>query len=79
MSDDELASRLSETLCAANRRWRQNLPFGSALVVPAFPEALIDQVARGLVPVLRELVREAVADPEAAKWAAHLHHVAGGK
>lgn len=76
-ADQALASRLSETLSAANRRWRQGLPFGSAFICPPFPEALIDQVAAGLVPVLRELVVGAVAaqDPSDAAWSAHLAHV----
>lgn len=62
MTDVELTSRLSEALIAANRRWRKSFPFGSACVVPAFPDALIRQVVIGLVPLLRTLVREAVAE-----------------
>jgi hypothetical protein len=65
MTDDDLQSRLAETLIAANRRWRKSFPFGAACVIPAFPDALIQQVARGLAPLLRELVREAVADQQA--------------
>lgn len=53
MTDDAaLASRLSEVLCAAKRRARARF----------VSDALIDEIARGMAPVLRELVREAVAD-----------------
>lgn len=57
---DPLAARLSEVLEAAQRRWRKSQTGFGALVTPTFPAALIDQVAAGLAPVLRELVREAV-------------------
>jgi hypothetical protein len=59
MTDEQLQSRLAETLIAANRRWRKSFPFGAACVIPAFPDALIQQVAHGLAPLLRELVRDA--------------------
>ena len=57
---DPLALRLREVLEAAHRRYRHRQSGFGALVTPPIPAALIDQVAAGLAPVLRELVREAV-------------------
>jgi hypothetical protein len=57
---DPLAIRLREVLEAAHRRYRKGQTGFGALVTPPIPAALIDQVATGLAPVLRELVREAV-------------------
>ena len=57
---DPLALRLREVLEAAQRAYRKGQGGFGALVTPPIPAALIDQVAAGLAPVLRELVREAV-------------------
>lgn len=62
MTDQELTSRLQEVLEAAHRRWRKSQGGFGALVTPPIPAALIDQVATGLAPVLRELVREAITE-----------------
>lgn len=67
--DDPLVPRLREVLCAAHRRWRENIPTGTALLVPPVPSALLDQVAAGLAPVLREMVDHAVAARDAADLA----------
>lgn len=59
---DQLEARLQEVLVAAQRRYRTTRgPFGALTSIP-IPNALIDEVAAGLAPVLRELVREAVAE-----------------
>lgn len=60
MDDDDLVARIQTLLVAAQRRYRQQRGFG-ALVTPAIPDRMLDEVARGLAPVLRDLVREAVA------------------
>lgn len=57
---DPLESRLREVLAAAQARFRKQRGMG-VIVTPIIPNPLIDQVAAGLAPVLRELVREAVA------------------
>ena len=59
---DPLAVRLREVLEAAHRRYRKNQSGFGALVTPPLPAALIDQVAAGLAPVMRELVREAITE-----------------
>jgi len=59
MTDLDLVARLTEVLCAAQARWRKQRGMG-VIVTPIIPNPLIDQVAAGLAPVLRELVREAV-------------------
>lgn len=59
---DPLASRLSEVLEAAHRRYRRSQRGFGALVTMPIPAALLDEVAAGLAPVLRELAREAAAE-----------------
>lgn len=59
MTDLDLEARLREVLVAAQARWRKQRGMG-VIVTPPIPNPLIDQVAAGLAPVLRELVREAV-------------------
>jgi hypothetical protein len=76
--DDPLAARLREVLCAAHRRWREHIPMGTALLVPAIPTALLDQVAAGLAPVLREMVDHAVAARDAADLAVVAETATGG-
>jgi hypothetical protein len=61
MTDLELESRLREVLVAAQARWRKQRGMG-VIVTPIIPNPLIDEVAAGLAPVLRDLVREAVAE-----------------
>jgi hypothetical protein len=56
---DDLESRLREVLVAAQARFRKSRGM-SVVVTPIIPNPLIDQVAAGLAPVLRDLVREAV-------------------
>lgn len=58
---DPLVNRIEQVLVAAQRRYRQQRGFG-AIVTPIIPDRLIDEVAAGLAPVLRDLVREAVAE-----------------
>jgi hypothetical protein len=77
--DDPLAARLREVLCAAHRRWRENIPMGTALLVPPVPNALLDQVAVGLAPVLREMVDHAVAARDAADLATIARTGKGGQ
>ena len=60
MATDPLEARLAEVLCAAQARFRKSRGMG-VIVTPIVPNPLIDQVAAGLAPVLRDLVREAVA------------------
>lgn len=60
MTGPELESRLREVLVAAQARFRRQRGMG-VIVTPIIPNPLIDQVAAGLAPVLRDLVREAVA------------------
>jgi len=60
VTDLELETRLREVLCAAQARFRKSRGMG-VIVTPIVPNPLIDQVAAGLAPVLRDLVREAVA------------------
>ena len=57
---DPLEARLQEVLVAAQRRYRTARTWGALTSIP-IPNGLIDEVAHGLAPVLRELVREAVA------------------
>lgn len=57
--NDPLESRLREVLVAAQARFRKQCGMG-VIVTPIIPNPLIDQVAQGLAPVLRDLVREAV-------------------
>ena len=59
---DPLALRLREVLEAAHRRYRKGQTGFGAYVTPPIPAALIDQVAAGLAPVMRELVREAITE-----------------
>jgi hypothetical protein len=58
---DPLEARLQEVLVAAQHRWRTARSWGAMTTIP-IPNGLIDEVAAGLAPVLRELVREAVAE-----------------
>ena len=55
---DPLAHRLAEVLTAAQHRWRTGRGWG-AICTPPIPAGLLDEVAAGLAPVLRELAREA--------------------
>jgi hypothetical protein len=59
VNDLELTARLREVLVAAQTRFRKQRGMG-VIVTPIIPNPLIDQVAAGLAPVLRDLVREAV-------------------
>ena len=59
MTDSELAARLREVAVAGYERWRKQRSWG-AIVTPT-PHRLIDEIVAGLAPVLRDLVREAVA------------------
>lgn len=56
---DPLVARLTEVLVAAQARYRKQKGFG-AICTPPIPQPLIDQVATGLAPVIRELIHEAV-------------------
>lgn len=58
---DPLEARLQEVFVAAQRRYRTSRGVVGALTTIPIPHGLIDEVAAGLAPVLRELVREAVA------------------
>lgn len=58
---DPLEARLQEVLVAAQRRYRTARGVMGAMTKIPIPHGLIDEVAAGLAPVLRELVREAVA------------------
>lgn len=60
MNDDDLAARLCELLVAAHRRYRTRRGVMGALTTLPIPNGLIDEIAAGAAPVLRELVREAV-------------------
>jgi hypothetical protein len=60
MTDLELESRLREVLVAAQARFRKQRGMG-VIVTPIIPNPLIDQVAVGLAPVVRQLVVETVA------------------
>ena len=57
---DPLEARLQEVLVAAQHRYRTSRGWGAITSIP-IPDRLIDEVAAGLAPVLRDLVREAVA------------------
>lgn len=56
---DPLVARLQEVLVAAQRRYRTARGWGALTTLP-IPDRLIDEVAAGLAPVLRELVDAAV-------------------
>ncbi|HLU98719.1 MAG TPA: hypothetical protein VKZ89_17935 [Thermobifida alba] len=56
---DPLVARLTEVLVAAQARYRKQKGFG-AICTPPIPQPLIDQVAVGLAPVIRDLIAEAV-------------------
>jgi hypothetical protein len=58
---DPLEARLQEVFVAAQRRYRTARGWGALTTIP-IPDRLIDEVAAGLAPVLRDLVREAVAE-----------------
>ena len=58
---DPLAHRLAEVLTAAQHRWRTGRSWG-AICTPPIPAGLLDEVAAGLAPVLRELAREAARE-----------------
>jgi hypothetical protein len=62
---DPLVARLSEVLVAAQRRHRTQRGWGAYTSVP-IPNGLIDEIAAGIAPVLRELVREAVREQQQA-------------
>lgn len=57
---DPLVSRLTEVLCAAQRRYRTRRGWGALTSLP-IPDGLIDEIAAGVAPVLRDLVETAVA------------------
>lgn len=59
---DPLAARLTEVFTAAYRRYRKGQRGFGALVTVPVPPALIDEVAVGFAPVLRELITAAVAE-----------------
>jgi len=65
---DPLVARLQEVLVAAQRRYRTSRGWGAITSIP-IPDRLIDEVAAGLAPVLRELVREAVAEQSSGRRA----------
>jgi hypothetical protein len=56
MTDLELASRLREVLAAAQHRHRTKRGVLGALTTLPIPNGLLDEIADGLAPVLRELV-----------------------
>lgn len=58
MTDLELSSRLREVAVAGFERWRKQRSWG-AIVTPT-PHRLLDEIAAGVTPVLRELVVETV-------------------
>lgn len=58
---DPLALRLREVLVAAQRRYRQQNKWG-AITSAALTAPLINELAAGLAPVLRELVAAAVRE-----------------
>lgn len=60
---DPLAVRLRETLSAAQHRYRTQHGWG-ALTTLRIPDRLLDEIAAGLAPVLRDLVRDAVTEQE---------------
>lgn len=60
MTTDPLASRVAEVLCAAQHRFRTQRGPGITLT-PRIPNGLIDELAAGLAPVLRDIVAAAVA------------------
>ncbi len=60
MTDDDLKSRLRETMSAAQHRWRTARGMG-CIVTPKIPDKALDELAAGLAPVLRALVADAVA------------------
>ena len=57
---DPLVPRLTEVLVAAQRRYRTRRGWGALTSIPV-PDGLIDEVAVGLAPVLRDLVQETVS------------------
>lgn len=59
---DPLALRLREVLVAAHRRYRRSRSVLGALTTLPIPDPLIDEIATGLAPVLRDLVAAAVAE-----------------
>lgn len=63
---DPLTHRLTEVLTAAQHRYRTQRGWGAYTSIP-IPAGLIDEVAAGLAPVLRELVREAVNEQQVAQ------------
>jgi hypothetical protein len=62
---DPLAATLAAALNDAQRRYRAGNRLGS-LCTPTIPTHVIDRFAEALVPVMRELVREAVTQLVAA-------------
>jgi len=63
---DPLVARLAEVLVAAQRRHRTRRGWG-AYTTLAIPDGLIDEIAAGIAPVLRDLVRETVNEQQEAK------------
>lgn len=60
-ADEAIAHRIAELLCAAQRRARQQRTGFGAYVTPLIPDRVIDEMARGFAPLLREMVDVAVA------------------
>jgi hypothetical protein len=56
-------ARLSEVLVAAQRRHRTQRGWGAYTSI-ALSNGLIDEIAAGIAPVLRDLVREAVREQQ---------------
>ena len=61
MTELELAARLKELACAAQRSHRTRRGWGAPTTPPVSTE-LIDEITAGLAPVLLELVAAAVAE-----------------
>lgn len=61
MTDSDLTARIQQLLVAAQQRYRTQQGMG-ALVTLRIPDRLLDEVAAGLAPLLRDLVAAAVAD-----------------
>lgn len=57
---DPLAYLLTEALAAAQHRYRTRRGFG-AIVTPAIPLGVIEELAQALTPVIRAAAADAVA------------------
>lgn len=65
MPDDPLVHRMTEALVAAQRRHRKSQTGFGAYVTPAIPQQALDAFAAVMVPVIRQIVAEAVAQERA--------------